>query len=136
MKLLIAGSRGYNNYVDFCIKMMKIMKKIDKSQVTIIKGGARGADRMARRYANDHDIPCITMLADWDKYGKQAGMLRNKEMADKCTHAVIFWDGNSPGTKHMISLLKEKGIKHVIMRITNNASSETENHKTSEGSTE
>lgn len=50
------------------------------------------------------------MKADWDIYGKSAGYIRNAEMAKYADACVVFWDGKSRGTKHMIDLAKKEGI--------------------------
>lgn len=43
--------------------------------------------------------------ADWEKYGRKAGYLRNDQMARYTDVAIILWDGQSRGTKHMIDLM-------------------------------
>ena len=52
------------------------------------------------------------MPADWDKYGKSAGFIRNKEMVDIADAAIIFWDGDSKGTKDTIERVQNKGIPY------------------------
>lgn len=133
MYLLIAGSRGYTHYVDFKRKVDKMITKLDKKEITIIEGGARGVDRLGRRYAIENNIPYKTFVAEWDKYGKRAGMMRNALMAETATHAIIFWDGKSPGTKNMIALLKEREVKHVVIKVSIPDEHTSENHQSSEG---
>ena len=47
----------------------------------------------------------------WDIYGKSAGYKRNEEMAKVADSCVVFWDGKSSGTKHMIDLVKKFNLK-------------------------
>ncbi|WP_276914036.1 DNA cytosine methyltransferase [Aneurinibacillus aneurinilyticus] len=55
-------------------------------------------------------------VADWDKYGNSAGYIRNREMAQSADALMAFWDGKSPGTKHMIDLAKEYGLSVIVVR--------------------
>lgn len=65
----------------------------------IIVGDARGVDATVRQACPNARV----FAADWDKFGKRAGILRNIEMLDlKPDLVVAFWDGVSPGTKFMI----------------------------------
>ena len=102
MKLIIAGGREFTDYNGMVKALDKLL--IDTKEVTIVSGGARGADRLGERYAKERGYPVIMKLADWDKLGKRAGYVRNEEMAKIATHLVAFHDGVSRGTAHMISL--------------------------------
>ncbi len=97
-RLLIAGSRDFNDY-----NLLKQYIKPDKVS-TIISGCARGADTLAIQYAKEFNIPVEKYPAEWDKYGKSAGYRRNKIMVDRATAIIVFWDGESRGTKHTIDL--------------------------------
>ena len=109
-KLLIAGSRNFNDY--------QLLKKLIKPEniECIISGCARGADTLAIKYAEEFNIPIEKYPADWNKYGRSAGYIRNKVMVDKATAVICFWDGQSKGTQHTITLTKQtnKPIKVVI----------------------
>ncbi|WP_197026348.1 hypothetical protein [Polaribacter sp. Hel_I_88] len=48
--------------------------------------------------------------AEWNKFGKAAGPVRNKEMAIYADALIAFWDGKSRGTKNMIQLAKQNGL--------------------------
>ena len=76
----------------------------------IVSGCARGADTLGKKYANDHNIPVKKFPAEWNKYGRSAGYIRNTEMADYADILVAFWDGKSLGTKHMIDTATKKGL--------------------------
>ncbi|MBR6510506.1 MAG: hypothetical protein IKT38_07870, partial [Clostridia bacterium] len=56
-------------------------------------------------------------LADWEKYGKSAGPIRNKQMAEVSDYVICFWDEKSKGTKSMIDYAKKlnKPIKIKII---------------------
>jgi len=109
MKLAIIGSRSFNDYD-------KLKNEVDKIKdiTTIISGGAKGADTLAEKYAFEKNIPIKIFPANWSKFGKQAGIIRNKEIIDNCDKVIAFWDGESRGTKNSITVAKNKG-KEVIL---------------------
>jgi hypothetical protein len=92
------------------------MKEVPNDEITIISGTAKGADRLGERIAEDYDLKLIRMPADWNTHGKAAGYVRNKDMAEIATHALIFWDGESRGTKHMIILATQYKLLTVVER--------------------
>ena len=106
MKIIIAGSRTLADYSLIHSRMNYLLRDVDTATITIISGTARGVDQLGERFANEQACKLIRMPADWDTHGKSAGYKRNEEMAKIATHAVIFWDGESRGTKHMIKLAK------------------------------
>jgi hypothetical protein len=59
-----------------------LSKKIQSGEkVVIISGGAKGADSLGERYAQERGLEVKVFRADWDKYGKRAGILRNTKMS-------------------------------------------------------
>lgn len=111
MKLIIVGGRDFDRG-DMVIEHIKPFKLITE----IVCGMCRGADMMGYNYATLWDIPVTKFPADWDKYGKSAGYIRNKQMAKYADAALIFWDGKSKGTKHMIDLANEYKLITIIVR--------------------
>lgn len=103
MKLAIVGSRGFNDYEKLKNVIEYIGKENDKIEL-IISGGARGADSLGERYANENGIETLIFTADWNKYGNRAGVLRNVDIIKNCDICVAFWDLESHGTKHDIEL--------------------------------
>ena len=112
MKLAIVGSRTFNDYnmlIDF------IQDNYDIDEIThIISGGARGADTLGERFAEEFNKEKIIFPADWKKYGKKAGFLRNVDIIKNCDECVCFWDGESHGTKHDIDLCVEMGKPYKV----------------------
>lgn len=106
MKLIIAGSRSINDEYH-------VLEALDKSDIEIntvtmiISGGANGVDSMAEDIAHYFHIPFKLFPADWSKYGKRAGMIRNNEMARYGDNLVSVWDGKSKGSQHMIDAMKK-----------------------------
>ncbi len=110
MRVIIAGSRC-------ACSMQELETAIRKSRfkiTTVISGAARGADRLGERWAEQHGIPIERYPADWDEYGKAAGHIRNKEMAECADALIALWDGTSRGTENMIVLAVNLGLKRHV----------------------
>ena len=107
MKVIIAGCRDFHDY-EF------VEQSIDKLNLDIgeiVYGGAPGVDYLGLLYARKHKIKVKTFLAEWSVYGRAAGPIRNKQMANYGDYLIAFWDGKSKGTKNMINEMKKLG-KH------------------------
>ena len=125
VNIIIAGSRTFDNYEDLKKKVLNFIgeKQIELSNVCIISGTARGADKMGEDFAKELNLQLKCFPADWDKYGKQAGFLRNTQMANYAIEddnqgiLIAFWDGKSSGTKHMIEIAKKKELEVKIFVI-------------------
>lgn len=112
LKIVVAGSRNFNDYELLKETLDNLLGNISPTEtVEIVSGTARGADRFGERYARERNYALKRFPANWDKYGKSAGYIRNEEMARYSNYGVIFWDESSRGTKHMIDLLHKYGIK-------------------------
>ena len=123
LRIIIAGSRDFNDYELLKKSAIEIIaKKTMLPDLTrIISGGARGADTLGERFANEMGLEISRFIPDWDGLGKRAGYVRNAEMAkfavedDNYGVLIAFWDGQSRGTKHMIDLAKRYGLEvHVV----------------------
>ena len=108
--ICISGSRSFNKYR----MVITAMENLKRTPLAIVSGCARGADMFGELYAKRHDLPIVRFPADWPQYGKAAGAIRNKQMVEYADEFVIFWDGVSPGTRHMIETVKKSG-KHLIL---------------------
>ena len=109
-KVLIAGGRDFNDYELLKMKCDYFTGFMPTGEIVIISGHARGADLLGERYAEERQRKLEIHPADWEKYGKSAGYIRNKEMVDEADMAICFWDGKSKGTEHTINLCEKKGI--------------------------
>ena len=94
IKVIIAGTRDFDNYELLKQKMDKILagKVRNNEEIIIISGTARGADKLGERYAREKGYKIERYPANWDKYGKRAGYIRNEQMAKVADACVCFWD--------------------------------------------
>lgn len=105
LKVAIVGSRTFNNYELMKEKFLHFTKGIEV--IEIVSGGAKGADTLAERLAEELRITKHIILAQWKKYGRNAGPARNKEIAKYANVMIAFWDGKSRGTANAVKVMRE-----------------------------
>lgn len=107
MRTIIAGSRGFDDYHLLQVTVDRIGSGM--AIAVVLSGHAsRGADVLGERYAKEHGIPLELYPADWDTYGRSAGMVRNLEMAVRAD-ALIAFNMGTPGTNHIVSKMRGDG---------------------------
>jgi hypothetical protein len=114
LKIIVAGSRDFSDYE---LLKSKLDFLFDDRAIEIVSGTAKGADRLGEKYAKEKGYLVTKFPANWKRYRKAAGYKRNEQMAKYATHAVIFWNGSSPGTKHMIDLAKQYSLNYQVIKI-------------------
>lgn len=114
-RVIIAGSRTFNDYKLLCQTMDHLLQNIQE-EIVVICGEARGADTLGRKYALERGYKVRSYPANWTLYGKKAGIVRNRLMARNADALTAFWDGSSPGTANMIEEAKARGLKVRIKR--------------------
>jgi YspA, cpYpsA-related SLOG family len=87
----------------------------------VLHGGARGADRLGFRWAVKHHIRSRCFAADWQRFGKAAEPRRNQQLAQAGDMLLAFWDGRSPGTRHIIGCMHQLGKPVVVVRFDTTA---------------
>ena len=111
MKIVIAGSRDYKNFEEAEVFIRACLGEWEKDAPFIfLSGGCAGADRIGELFAAKNGYETNVFPADWERFGRAAGPIRNRKMAQSCDVVICFWDGKSRGTKSMISLAKEYGL--------------------------
>ena len=116
MKIAIVGSRGFK---DYNLLEEFVLGKVNLTDIEeIISGGAIGADTLAQEFAQKHNLKLNVFLPNWTKYGKSAGVVRNKDIIQNSDTVFAFWDEKSKGTHNIISLSKKLNktlhIKYMI----------------------
>lgn len=127
MRVLCCGDRNWTSYEIIRKELEKFPKDTE-----IIQGCANGADKMSANIAKSLGLKFISSKdnndiinnpgfpADWKKYGRAAGPIRNKQMLDegKPDLVLAFHTDikNSKGTKNMIQQAKDRGIKIILIK--------------------
>jgi hypothetical protein len=111
MKVLVCGGRDYND-VD---RMHRFLDGLHNQFVfeEVITGGAMGADWHAWHWAKEMNIPRRVFGADWKKYGKTAGPIRNQRMLDEGKPDLVIAFPGGKGTEDMLRRTKQAGISYV-----------------------
>ena len=107
MKLAIVGSRTISD--------INLSDYITEKPDTIISGGARGIDTLAAEYARQNGIELIEYIPNYNKYGRSAPIIRNRQIIEACDKVLAIWDGQSHGTLNSINLAKKLGKKLVVI---------------------
>ena len=109
MRILFCGDRHWTNYKVICDVM------IEHRPTVVIEGGANGADTLSLEAAEVFDICVQSFPAEWEKYGKAAGPIRNTQMLDegKPDLVLAFHDDiqNSKGTLNMVRQSEKRKIQ-------------------------
>ena len=121
-RIVIGGCRDYNDYEAFKCFVDKCIEKMGEGcDITVISGHCSGVDMMGERYAREKNFGLEIFPADWKRYGRAAGPVRNKQMVEACDSVIAFWDYNSKGTKSLITyatkLGKDINVKDISERI-------------------
>lgn len=111
MKICIFGGREFTDY-EWLKDEVKahIHNKApveEYGNIEIITGGARGADALGKRFAEEYNLKHAEFKADWQQHGKAAGPIRNREMANYTDIGIGFHDDKSRGTANMINTLRK-----------------------------
>lgn len=83
------------------------------TDIVIIEGGARGADRAASDYAVVNFCQHLQFPADWATHGKRAGYIRNKQMLDEGKPDLVIAFPGGKGTAMMVDIAIKAGVKVV-----------------------
>ena len=119
-RIIIAGGRSFSDYKLLKDKLDYYLRdKVRQGyEIIIISGTANGADKLGERYAMERGYKIERYPADWNKYKKAAGYRRNVQMSEVANACVVFWDGISLGSKHMIDIATNKGLPLRVVRYT------------------
>jgi len=88
------------------------------SNITIISGGATGADSAVIDFAHIYFHPYEVYKADWNKYGKAAGFIRNKQMLEEGRPDLVVAFPGGKGTAMMVMLAKKDGVEVIEMHFS------------------
>ena len=109
MRILVCGGRDYSDRKTF----NEVLNQYLSHNPTIIHGSAKGADTLAGDFAHDHMLSWIAYPADWNKYGKRAGYIRNVQMLNEGKPDLVIAFPGGKGTEMMINLAEKANVKVV-----------------------
>lgn len=118
MRTIIAGSRTVTDGE----ALERAVASCGWVPTTVLSGTAAGADRLGEAWARAHNVPLERYPADWDRFGRRAGMVRNQEMVRAAEALIALWDGQSRGTAHVIAYAREHNLRVWVEHVTNGTS--------------
>lgn len=122
MRVLICGGRDFTGWKQFRNRLEEIAyERFPRSpedelgnflyEVVIIHGGAKGADSLADRWAVWNLCPVEAFPADWEGYGRPAGVIRNQRMLDEGRPDLVIAFPGGRGTADMVWRARKASIK-------------------------
>lgn len=112
-RVIVCGGREFNDRELCFSKLDQILSEYENPE--IVSGHAKGADLLGEKYAKLHSLPLKVFPAEWKKYGRGAGPVRNRQMLQYALEEkpliIAFWNGVSPGTKDMIRQAEDAGAE-------------------------
>ena len=114
--VLICGTREGVDEQLIIRDVMELEQRFGADNLFIVQGGALGVDAQARRIAVNRKLCHAEFPANWSRYGKAAGPIRNQDMLDIARPQVVlaYPSRASIGTRHMIQIARERGIEVIV----------------------
>ena len=114
MKVLVCGGRDYDDQ-EFVFSFLDHLDK--KTPITtVVHGDARGADTLAKKWARQRGKTAVAYPADWKRYGKPAGMIRNQQMMDEESPDLVVAFPGGDGTAGMVRISRKAGVPVIEAR--------------------
>lgn len=109
MRIIVTGGRDYKDQK----KLEEVLDLLYPSFV--IEGGAAGADELARTWCLKNKVEGKTYRADWNKHGRSAGPIRNRQMIEENPDAIVIAFPGGKGTQSCIEIAKSFG--RLVLRV-------------------
>lgn len=111
MRILVTGSRFWEDKQTIHDALEKQRELAAGRSMVVVQGGARGADRIASQWARRNGAKTECHVADWQKHGSRAGIIRNQNMVDRGADVCLAFPlGESRGTRHCMEAAMAAGI--------------------------
>lgn len=118
IRVLICGDRNWpDSLFHVVLDKLSSLENVE----CVIEGEARGADMAGKLAGKCLDLQVIAFPAEWNKYGKAAGPIRNQQMLNegKPTLVLAFHRDikGSKGTGDMVYRAKKAGISVEVIEM-------------------
>ena len=114
MYIGIVGSRKRNSNKDYQLVKQHILLFKREFPITLVSGGAKGIDSIAKKIANELNIPIIEFLPNKSEYtykGNGIYFERNKQIAETSDYLLAYPINNSGGTMNTVKFFIKLGKK-------------------------
>jgi hypothetical protein len=117
LRLIVCGGWDYQDRKRVWDVLDRIRAR--RGIALVIEGGAAGADRLAREWAQSHGVGFETVKAMFARDGLRAGPMRNCAMLALEPDGVVAFPGG-PGTRDMVKKARKAGV--TVMEVKDGAS--------------
>jgi hypothetical protein len=107
MTVLVCGGRDYTDRA-------RLFRLLDFNRAKIgmiVHGGAKGADTLAGNWCYERGVPMMLVPAEWARFGKKAGFIRNEKMLAIGRPDLVVAFPGGVGTAMMVQLAKQAGVR-------------------------
>ena len=126
-RIIVCGGRHFNDYDRMKSIIDGVIAEIglDITAIEIVCGHCAGADQLGEKYAEERCYACKVFPANWEKYGRAAGPIRNSEMVKyasevKVPIVIAFRNAKTRGTDDTVKKATQKGFKVVVEEYDSN----------------
>ncbi len=112
-RIIVCGGRHFRDR-DLVARTLAPYKPAsihEPSEHKIIHGGASGADALAAEWGACFGVPVREFPADWKRWGRAAGPMRNQRMIDEGKPDLVIAFPGGIGTADMIRRALVAGLK-------------------------
>ncbi len=116
-RIIVCGGRHFNDYdtLESLVDSVLAEKSLSNNEIEIISGHCEGADMLGELYAKKHGIVCKVFPAEWTKYGRAAGPIRNSQMIEYASESTIpivvaFVSPRTKGTIDTVNKATKRGF--------------------------
>ena len=109
MRILVCGGREYDDWAELDTTLRSLLGA--RGDMYIIQGGAKGADFLARVWAEYVGVDWTEYPADWKQFGKRAGHIRNAQMLTEGEPDLVIAFRGGRGTADMVNKATSAGIE-------------------------
>jgi hypothetical protein len=115
MRIIVCGGRDFDDPLTVRRTLFAIHEGPRGPIKHLWHGNARGADTLADGWASEVGVPCHPTPAQWSKFGKKAGPMRNQAMLGQGIDLVVAFPGGR-GTDDMKKRARAAGVE--VLEIT------------------
>jgi hypothetical protein len=112
VRVLVCGGRDCDDR-DFVEKTLDRLLAARGPFERLIHGDARGVDRMAGKWARDHNVLEWDFLPEWHRVDTEDGLSRNQRMIEAGAPDLVVAFPGGAGTENMVELAKAAHIEVV-----------------------
>jgi predicted polyphosphate/ATP-dependent NAD kinase len=110
-EIIVTGGRDYSDKD----ALFQVLDNLEPRPTLVVQGGARGADALAKLWAQTRNVPWKTHMADWELYGPSAGPRRNRVMLMAHPEAKVIAFPGGKGTANCVATARELGREVTVV---------------------